>query len=560
MFLVVNPTGTIRSPTSAPAVGVAFGGTRKEISIDSIIAANGPRTPSVLQSPKVSRQAFILLTRKGTLATSEQIAKVQTIRDAWVSFFNQQTGGRAWADTSLQTSPGTTPADLYFPHFQGDRSRFTGIALANWGSIAADVQLTAFDNAGNQTGGSDLNPRVVTLGPGQHLDLVDPQFQGLSLDEVRNGWIRARSSSSQVTGLFLEGDVDSSLLDGAVVGGETYTEFYFTRIQTGLDTSYRNTLEVINPGTSIAALEFTLFDEFGMVRAVTRRTLSPRGRLAEEITSLFPSAPGSDGYIRVTSNTGVVGYQSVRRGSTVFALPGQAVSTGTSLYSAQFASGGTGIFQYFTDLNLVNTGTQTRSVEITLVGNNGSALAGARNPLTLTLAPGRQIRSRGDFLFGLADAVPTRTLTEGSIVVKSDGPGVIGDSLFGDSLGEAFLAALPLETGAASDLVFSQVVQGSPDGGRPYFTGVALYNPNGHDVGVTLDVFDETGRKRGSAAVDLAARGRTSRTLPQFIPDLAGQIRGYMRITATGPIVAGELIGDQMLQFLAAVRPQRISQ
>jgi hypothetical protein len=194
------------------------------------------------------------------------------------------------------------------------------------------------------------------------------------------------------------------------------------------------------------------------------------------------------------------------------------------------------------------------------VGNNGTPVAGTRNPLILTLAPGRQIRSRGDLLFGLADAVSAQTLTEGSIVVKSDGPGVIGDSLFGDPVGEAFLTALPLETEGASDLVFSQVIQGSSDGGgRPYFTGVALYNPNSHDLRVTLDVMDQNGTKRGSAAVDLRAGERVSRTLPQLITGIGGQIRGYMRITATGPIVASELVGDQMLQFLTAVRPQRIS-
>jgi hypothetical protein len=363
-----------------------------------------------------------------------------------------------------------------------------------------------------------------------------------------------------VTGLFLEGDADASLLDGALVGGQTLRDFYFTRIQSGLEDSfYRTTLEVINPGATSAALEFTFFDEFGGVRAIARRTLSPRGRVAEEVASLFSSAPGPGGYIRVTSDAGVVGYQSVRGGSAVYAVPGQAPSAGTRLYSAQFASGGTGAIQYFTDLNLINTGTQTRSVEITLVANNGTPVAAPRNPVSLTLAPGRQIRSRGDFLFGLADAVSARTLTEGSIVVKSDGPGVIGDSLLGDVISEGFLAALPLETEGAPDLVFSQVVQGSSDGGRPYFTGVALYNPNSHDVRVILDVMDKNGTKRGSAALDLRAGERVSRTLPQLITDLTGHIRGYMRITATGPIVAGELIGDQMLQFLTAVRPQRIS-
>jgi hypothetical protein len=401
---------------------------------------------------------------------------------------------------------------------------------------------------------------VLTLGPGQHLDLLGEQIHGLSLDDVRNGWIQARSSSSQVTGLFLEGDVNASLLDGALVGGRTLRDFYFTRIQSGLENSfYRTTLEVINPGVTSAALEFTLFDEFGGVRAIARRTLSPRGRVAEEVASLFSSVPGPGGYIRVTSDAGVVGYQSVRGGSAVYAVPGDAPSAGTRLYSAQFASGGTGAIQYFTDLNLINTSAQTRSVEITLVGNNGTPVAAPRNPVSLTLAPGRQIRSRGDFLFGLADAVSTRTLTEGSIVVKSDGPGVIGDSLFGDVISEGFLAALPLETEGAPELVFPQVVQGSSDGGRPYFTGVALYNPNSHDVRVTLDVIDKNGTKKGSAAVDLRAGERVSRTLPQLVADIAGQIRGYMRISATGPIVAGELIGDQMLQFLTAVRPQRIS-
>ena len=559
MFLVTNPAGTSRSATSAPEIGVSFGGTRKEINIDSIVAANGVRTPSAFQSPKVFRQAFILLTSKGTAATGGQIAKVQTIRDAWVSFFNQQTGGRAWADTSLQNVPGTTPADLYFPHFQGDRSRFTGIALANWGSIAADVQLTAFDNSGNQIGGSAINPRVVTLGPGQHRDMLGEQIHGLSLDEARSGWILARSGSSQVTGLFLEGDLDSKLLDGAVAGGQTHTEFYFTRSHGGSDASYRNTLEVINPGAAVAGLEFTLFDEFGTAVAVARRTLRPRGRLAEEITNLFASAPGLNGYIRVTSDTGVVGYQSIRSGSAVFALPAQTVSSSTRLYSAHFASGAAGALQYFTDLNFINTSTQTRSVEVTLVGNSAAPVVGARNPLTLTLAPGRQIRSRGDFLFGLPDAVSARALTEGSISIKSDGPGIIGDSVLGDPVGEAFLAALPLETENMSELIFSQVVQGSLNGERPYFTGVALYNPNSHDVRVTMELVDRDGGKKRSAVIDMGAGERMSRTLPQFMPGLADPIRGYIRIRATSPIVAGELIGDQMLQFLVAVRPQRIS-
>ena len=111
--------------------------------------------------------------------------------------------------------------------------------------------------------------------------------------------------------------------------------------------------------------------------------------------------------------------------------------------------------------------------------------------MTLTLTPGRQVRSRGDLLFGLADPVSTRIFTEGSILIKSDGPGIIGDVIFGDPIAEAFLAALPLETSTASKLVFSEIVDGSLDGGTSYFTGVAIYKPGSEGIQTTFRVFDE---------------------------------------------------------------------
>jgi hypothetical protein len=151
-------------------------------------------------------------------------------------------------------------------------------------------------------------------------------------------------------------------------------------------------------------------------------------------------------------------------------------------------------------------------------------------------------------------------LTEGSLVVTADGAGVIGDVTFGDPLTERFVAALPLDGAPASNLVLSQVAQGSGGGPKPYFTGVALFNPNTSDLMVTLDVYSEKGVQTGTATFPLARGNRTSRTLPQFVPAISEQLRGYIRITtAGGPVVAFELFGDQALEFLAAVPPQPIS-
>jgi len=567
-FVVENPFGTLRTPSSSPAVGVSFGGNRKDVTVDAIIAANGPRIPSVLQAQKVFRQAFILLTRKGQTATPEQIQKVQRIRDTWVTFFNEQTGKQGWVVTDLQTTPGTTPSKIFFPYFRGNSKRFTGIAVANWGSTPADVLFQSLNNNGDLTSvpANIINPRMITIPPRAQVALLAEQIHGLSLDDPRDGWIKADSSSSQVTGFFLDGDVDQTSLDGAVAGAQTSSSLFFLRAQAGSGiiggSNLQNLIDVVNPNATAAQLTFKLQDELGAEKATASRTLPPQGRLAEDITRLFPGIAQAQarGYVSLASDVGVVGYQSLEAGSTVFALAAQAASNATRLYSAQFASGGIGGVQYFTDLNLINTSAQGRTVQLLLVGNNGSPIAGIKNPVTVTLAAGAQLRERGEAVFGLPDAATSATLIEGSLVVTADGPGIIGEVTFGDPRDTRFLASLPLDGSPATNLVLSHVAQGSAGGGNPYFTGVAMYNPNSTDINVTLDVYSEQGVKTGSATIPLRSVNRISNTLPQLVPAINEQVGGYIRITASGgPAVVFELFGDQALNFLAAVPPQPIT-
>jgi hypothetical protein len=569
MFLVENRVGTnLPLPSGNPRLGVAFGGTRRDITIDQIIAANGVRVPSVYQAPKVFRQAFIYLTKRGEPATEEQIQKVQDIRNAWVEFFNRETQGLGWIVTSLQDTPGTTPSRILFPYFQGDSRRYTGIAVANWGSTPADVLFTAVDNNGNPIASPSniINPRMITIPPGAQTALLGEQIHGLFLDDPRNGWIQAESTSSEVTGFFLDGDVDQTMLDGAVAAGETSTALFFDRAQRGAGlfgtATYRNRINVINPNSSATEISLSLVDAEGNVVATANRTLGARGRIGEDITLLFPGIPQTQltGYVRLTSSLGVVGYQSLDSGGNVFALPAQTPSTATRLYSAQFASGGAGAIRYFTEVNLINTADQSRTVEVLLVGSDGAPVGGITNPATLSLAPRRQLQVRGEALFGLPPAAGSATLFEGSLVITADGAGVIGDVTFGDASAEKFIASLPLDANPASNLVLSQVAQGRSGGTKPYFTGVAIYNPNGSDVQVTVDVFSEQGSRTGSAVVPLRGGGRVSKTLPELVPAISEQVRGHIRLSSSGgPVVAFELFGDQASDFLAAVPPQRIA-
>jgi hypothetical protein len=103
-FYVDNPTNVAgsRDASSAPRVGVTFNGTRRDVLIQDIVSIHGPRQPSAGESPRVHRQAFILLVSAGRSPDNNQIAKLDRIRRAWETFFRQATDGRMQAVTTLR--------------------------------------------------------------------------------------------------------------------------------------------------------------------------------------------------------------------------------------------------------------------------------------------------------------------------------------------------------------------------------------------------------------------------------------------------------------------------
>ena len=103
-FYVSNPTNVAggREADSAPRVGVTFNGTRRDVLIEDLIAINGPRLPSSNDSPRVHRQAFLLVVGQGRSAESAQVNKIERIRRAWETFFQQATEGRMQAVTTIR--------------------------------------------------------------------------------------------------------------------------------------------------------------------------------------------------------------------------------------------------------------------------------------------------------------------------------------------------------------------------------------------------------------------------------------------------------------------------
>jgi hypothetical protein len=92
MFLVTRVTSG-QGAGDAPKIGVEIRGTRKDVRIEDVVAANGTRRPDAAAAPKVFRQAFIYLVAQ-TPESSDDLNKLEGIRGAWETFFRDSTDGR----------------------------------------------------------------------------------------------------------------------------------------------------------------------------------------------------------------------------------------------------------------------------------------------------------------------------------------------------------------------------------------------------------------------------------------------------------------------------------
>ena len=185
----------------------------------------------------------------------------------------------------------------------------------------------------------------------------------------------------------------------------------------------------------------------------------------------------SGGYIEaeVTEGDGMIGFERIEVSepktllglNAVDILTGTGVGGSTNSFSAQLAFIADTIF---TNIQLINTSVADRKLTLRAVDAAGGQLA---PPVEKNLGAGGVLS--GDFseLFSLSSpgrywpAGPMPVV--GSLRVEADGPGVIGDVIFGNpTLSSA--AALQLQSKPFLEAVFSQVANTDQ-----FFTGLALF-------------------------------------------------------------------------------------
>ncbi|MBZ5496542.1 MAG: M36 family metallopeptidase [Acidobacteriia bacterium] len=453
---------------------------------------------------------------------------------------------------------GGTMTTTIFPFLDNSDSGYTGLAVANYGDKSQDVLFSAQQDNG-QAFSPPINPESISLTGGAQAAVLGQQLFP-SLPAQFSGWVEARSTDSRLAAFFVTGDNAQTYLSGALTAARPSRDLIFTHI-TAADATSGTSLYLVNPGGAAANVQICWYDSETSAPARVMRTLEARSRLAADVSTLFPSLPENfkSGYLRITSDTDIAGVALSQGNGAPCMIMAQEPSAAATQFGAQFASGYLGGIDYETQVSLVNTSDSPRTMMIELRGNDGLRVSGPgiTNPKSITLASGGQLHLRGDVLFGLPDPIAGPGFFEGTLVLAADGAGVVGDVTFGEAVTHQFAASLPLDAARGSDLIFAQVAEGGD--GKPYFTGVAMFNPNANDVTVRVQVFQRKGIVSGTADLKLKSNSRISRTLDQLVPGL-NQIGGYVRVTSTGGPIAGFAVyGDSTLDFLVAIPPQFIS-
>ena len=102
-FYVDSPVNVTPSSgrESAPRVGTTFSGTRRTVLIADVIDALGPRVPATNDAPRLHRQAFVYVIRRGTEPSTADLAKLGRIRRQWEPYFSRATENRMSVRTTL---------------------------------------------------------------------------------------------------------------------------------------------------------------------------------------------------------------------------------------------------------------------------------------------------------------------------------------------------------------------------------------------------------------------------------------------------------------------------
>jgi IPT/TIG domain len=428
---------------------------------------------------------------------------------------------------------------LYVPVLQAATNAHLGIGLSNPVSAVATVTLTARGYDGLLIGVAQVTIPAFS----QRAFLAEDVF-GAGIVS-RAGWIQFDSSVAGVKGLYTVFDLGLTFIDGSDLQATPSNRLIFPKV------SASSTFAFVHTGSSSTRVGVSLFDNAGNLVAQANRDLNAYSGFIGPLSALLPGVASTDGYVVVESSgtptDTLVGMETYRNQSDIAllnAIPDSSrARTGFIPHLIAFSV-------FVSRFTLVNPTNQAQTVTLTAENLESNGQTSAPITANRTIAANGRMEENIVSLFGLSSSA----LLAGSIrwQTQGDSAGVVGFLDYGTTDG-GLLSAVPAQTSGYSDLFFSHVAQGSG-----FYTGLAFLNPNVQATVIAIDVFNQDGIKMGSAVLTLAPGARISRLLSELIPGFKDQLSGYVRATASRPVMAFQLFGATSGTFLANVSAQGV--
>lgn len=452
-------------------------------------------------------------------------------------------------------SPGASESLLpltrsYAPFRQALDVDFTGFALANAESQPAFVEVMAWRNDGAPLWSPHPQfrppPLPFELMGGRQLARLGNELFEIDSSTELESWLEILSDQSQLAAMYLFGGPGK--LDGSAnlredeIDGPLYFSRVFRSADAGNPFQIVTRISLFNPSHEPVDAKIEGFFSSDGLQQIGRLEIPPHGFVTSSADQLLPEAefPEVPAYLRVTAMAGgLIGVAWMENADSLMVLGGARFDGFHDLYTAQIADDE----MIDSSLELINTSPSERKLQLTARAHDGSRILG---PIEMTLAGGESHEESTRILFGLSSQ-PDQDRFQGSLNVKVNGTGVIGDLLLMERTDRRFATALQLQGRSSRRIVFPQLAQTVG-----IFTGVALYSP-ANDALATLTVFADDGNPVDHIDIPLEAQESRALLLVDLFPSISGMRAGYLTIDSDQPLIAVEIFGADNLDFLATV-------
>ncbi|MEA3347949.1 MAG: hypothetical protein U9Q39_02675 [Pseudomonadota bacterium] len=264
-------------------------------------------------------------------------------------------------------SPAPAATETCIPHFAEDTDWWTGIAVANPGTVTAQVSIAAFSDAGNKIG----DTYEVSIAAGCRMT---PQIvrNMTSLGEHTSGWLKI-TATQPVAAMEIFGQFSTSMLAG-LSAGKTGTKLYYPYFQEG--SGKWTGIAIANPGATEARVTLkALNSDGGTVGEINNRIVPAAGRMTPQtITGLFGSLDNETGYLEVTANHPIAGLGVMGGNGWLAGYTAVEEQTGTLSFPHFADSNG-----WWTKLMLVNTADDNATLSMAAYGVTGTLVGEEKN-------------------------------------------------------------------------------------------------------------------------------------------------------------------------------------